>query len=305
MKGIGVNRLKASKVAFLTAALCFMPTPAGADEVAIGASVTAPDGLTVTVNGINKEEKSGSIRLTITYRLTNNTAGQKIDEGQFKLFFADGTSEPQYGFFGSLFPTDTLTRSYTWEYLKTKQPKVIEYGAAFFSNKPASANPQWWQAPFSAADEKAAEDKAAAEKAAADKAAAEKAAADKAAADKAAAETRATVLRSCESLESALKNFRSTLQSLGQRDRTWLETLAVLQDEADSLALNCSDPKSAMSVGELELRRVALKRLELQASDISKQIDKAKKRTITCIKGKTIKKITAVTPKCPAGYKKR
>jgi hypothetical protein len=29
----------------------------------------------------------------------------------------------------------------------------------------------------------------------------------------------------------------------------------------------------------------------------------SKKVTITCVKGKTIKKVTAVTPKCPAGYK--
>jgi hypothetical protein len=30
-----------------------------------------------------------------------------------------------------------------------------------------------------------------------------------------------------------------------------------------------------------------------------------KKVTITCIKGKTSKKVTAVKPKCPAGYKKK
>ena len=29
------------------------------------------------------------------------------------------------------------------------------------------------------------------------------------------------------------------------------------------------------------------------------------KTTITCIKGKTLKKITAVSPKCPSGYKKK
>jgi len=29
------------------------------------------------------------------------------------------------------------------------------------------------------------------------------------------------------------------------------------------------------------------------------------KRTITCQKGKLIKKVTAVTPKCPIGYKKK
>jgi hypothetical protein len=31
----------------------------------------------------------------------------------------------------------------------------------------------------------------------------------------------------------------------------------------------------------------------------------SKKSTITCIKGKTTKKVTAVKPKCPAGYKKK
>jgi hypothetical protein len=31
----------------------------------------------------------------------------------------------------------------------------------------------------------------------------------------------------------------------------------------------------------------------------------AKKTSITCVKGKTSKKITAVNPKCPSGYKKK
>jgi hypothetical protein len=30
-----------------------------------------------------------------------------------------------------------------------------------------------------------------------------------------------------------------------------------------------------------------------------------KKITITCLKGKTVKKVTAVNPKCPKGYKKK
>jgi hypothetical protein len=30
-----------------------------------------------------------------------------------------------------------------------------------------------------------------------------------------------------------------------------------------------------------------------------------KKTAITCIKGKVTKKVTAVRPKCPAGYKKK
>ncbi|MEY3893909.1 MAG: hypothetical protein RIR78_687, partial [Actinomycetota bacterium] len=31
----------------------------------------------------------------------------------------------------------------------------------------------------------------------------------------------------------------------------------------------------------------------------------AKKTSISCVKGKTTKKVTAVNPKCPIGYKKK
>ena len=46
------------------------------------------------------------------------------------------------------------------------------------------------------------------------------------------------------------------------------------------------------------------------AEQIAKQDAEAKspalkKKTITCVKGKTNKKITAVNPKCPAGFKKK
>jgi hypothetical protein len=29
------------------------------------------------------------------------------------------------------------------------------------------------------------------------------------------------------------------------------------------------------------------------------------KKTITCVKGKTLKKVTGANPKCPSGYKKK
>ena len=38
---------------------------------------------------------------------------------------------------------------------------------------------------------------------------------------------------------------------------------------------------------------------------IAKPTPAAKKTTITCVKGKTTKKVTGVKPKCPAGYKKK
>jgi len=37
----------------------------------------------------------------------------------------------------------------------------------------------------------------------------------------------------------------------------------------------------------------------------AKEKNAQKKTTITCIKGKVSKKVTAVSPKCPAGYKKK
>jgi hypothetical protein len=41
-------------------------------------------------------------------------------------------------------------------------------------------------------------------------------------------------------------------------------------------------------------------------ANIRKQAEAANQKiTITCIKGKTIKKVTAVKPKCPKGYKKK
>ena len=51
----------------------------------------------------------------------------------------------------------------------------------------------------------------------------------------------------------------------------------------------------------------AARKLEAEkkaAAEAAKQT-LAKKRTITCQKGKLVKKVTAVTPKCPLGYKKK
>lgn len=36
---------------------------------------------------------------------------------------------------------------------------------------------------------------------------------------------------------------------------------------------------------------------------LEKQV--SKKKTISCIKGKVVKKVSAFAPKCPAGYKKK
>lgn len=103
----------------------------------------APDGMTVTVNSITRVEDVGSVRLTINYTLANNTTDKELDEKGFKLFFSDGTATPQYGFFNSLFPGQSRTGSYTWEFLKGKIPTVVEYGSDFFAKDPAPGLPKW------------------------------------------------------------------------------------------------------------------------------------------------------------------
>lgn len=88
----------------------------------VGVATDAPSGLTVTVNDVTILPKSGSTQLVLSYSQKNNSPDQKLEEGSFKLFFTDGTSEPQYGFFNSFFPGDGSTRSYTWEWLNGKEP---------------------------------------------------------------------------------------------------------------------------------------------------------------------------------------
>jgi len=45
--------------------------------------------------------------------------------------------------------------------------------------------------------------------------------------------------------------------------------------------------------------------ISFKQPEAAKKVVSPKKTTITCIKGKTSKKVTAVNPKCPSGYKKK
>ena len=190
------------------------PSKAAESCSSLNVATLADDNLTVTILSMNIVEKTGSYQLTINYKLANMTLDKKIDEGTFKLFFTDGSSTPQYGFFGSFFPSDSRERSYTWEYLKTLTPMNISYNSGFFSSEPSSLKLNWAPPGFGcnlispaakAAADKAAADKAAADKAAADKAAADKAAADKAAADKAAEQIPPSTNVSCSVIDDGVR----------------------------------------------------------------------------------------------------
>jgi hypothetical protein len=81
-----------------------------------------------------------------------------------------------------------------------------------------------------------------------------------------------------------------------------------LDQEAQSTAKAAAEAKAA---ADLEAQQAAeakaaadLKaKQEAEAKAVPAAV--AKKSTISCVKGKLIKKVTAVNPKCPAGYKKK
>lgn len=111
----------------------------------IGTSYLASDGLTVTLHSCVVVEKSGSYEYTINYTLTNNTPDQGIDENSFKMYYANEAGGlPQYGFFGKLFPGDTIDRAYTFEELKSKPFDLLEYAQNnFFSSSPLQNSLRW------------------------------------------------------------------------------------------------------------------------------------------------------------------
>lgn len=137
------------KVRFLIFALLLSPltSPAVANAADTCSQLNVPtvadDNLTITVTAMTITEKAGSFQLTINYKMLNGTSDKKIDEGSFKIFYTDGSSEPQYGFFGTLFPGDSKDRSHTWEYLKSKTPMSISYNAGFFSSAPSPLKLNW------------------------------------------------------------------------------------------------------------------------------------------------------------------
>ncbi len=76
-------------------------------------------------------------------------------------------------------------------------------------------------------------------------------------------------------------------------------TTAKAKAEAEAKAaaeLKAKQEAEAKAAAELKAK---------QEAEAAAKAAAAKKITITCVKGKTVKKVTAVKPKCPKGYKKK
>lgn len=170
----------------------------------------------------------------------------------------------------------------------------------------------------STAESDAAE-KAAAEKAAADLAASEKAAADKAASEKAAADKEVVLL--FNGLVLTLNKYKTDISNLFMIYPEYFEQnpdmRVSLQRAIDYVIPTTPSKVDYDSLTDLISGGVGKKALAsdflLAQVGITKYraIEKMKSKSVSrvtsviCIKGKTIKKISAVNPKCPAGYKKR
>jgi hypothetical protein len=363
-------------VLFLTLITPF-PVHAGETCTPQNSPTLADDNLTVTVSSMNILEKTGSFQLTIAYRLLNGTTDKKIDEGSFKIFFTDGTSEPQYGSFGTFFPSDFRDRSYTWEYLKSKTPMAVSYNAGFFATDVSSGKLNW-SPPGQSCSSIYGAIMAAAEKASvAAKIAADKAAADKTALDKIAAENLRFSQNNTASVEvtdsanaatdaanfvaeandvvtsTYLELYDSAIQKAqSSGTKTIIDVIKVTKNTEDqiavfSLRIKFAESKSVLllktttditlapetiniykkalnnwssalsnynkGVGRLEALKLQIKNSQFTINAAADKfvIEKASaakpkvsvKTTITCIKGKFAKKVSAVNPKCPAGYK--
>jgi hypothetical protein len=246
----------------------------------------SPDGLTVSVSALTTVEKTGSNQLNISYRLLNQSTDKKIDEGSFTLFFSDGTVMAQYGFFGSLFPSDSIERSYQWEFLKNQVPAAIQYDSFSGSRKLDIAKLHWAMpgksCPIITYDSGA-------------------------------------TLR-----EVQAQTLGGTCLTIGEKkvipegEMTCTSNLSSIDQKLASggcqITANGDLAKEQSCLAESYKGKVIWKLTFNKSAAADKAgVDKAaaekaalsKKITITCVKAKLTKKVTGVNPKCPSGYKRK
>lgn len=108
-------------------------------------------GITITVTNIEKVEEEGSDRYIISYKQENKTTDKELSEGKFKMFFKDSTGLNQYGSFGKIFPNESITKTCTFQTLKTQKSFCVEFNddidagleGSFFRNQPATDTLKW------------------------------------------------------------------------------------------------------------------------------------------------------------------
>ena len=98
-------------------------------------------------------------------------------------------------------------------------------------------------------------------------------------------------------------------QSAQLKSKIAQEVASKAQADADLKAKQEADEKAAKAAADLKAKQDAEAKEaadKIAAEQLAATKAAAKKKTtITCVKGKSKKKVTAIKPKCPSGYKKR
>jgi hypothetical protein len=103
-----------------------------------------------------------------------------------------------------------------------------------------------------------------------------------------------------------LANSDAAKQLFTDAENTRISNVKLVQTAADKAAaeLKAKQEAEAKAIAEAKVVAEAKAAAELKAKqEAEAKAAAAKKTSITCIKGKLTKKVTAVKPKCPTGYK--
>ena len=276
------------------------------EELTIFADISSPSGVSY-VNMILTPPSGGSKGFSTYFQLISGTEQQGTWSMKFNM-----PQSAENGDWGVVVGMGTKDQTSKIGYgpsikVSTAESEAAEKAAA---EKAASEK---------AAAEKAASEKAAAEKAAAEKVAAEKVAADKAAAEKASADK--VIANDFNVLVSSINKYKIDISNLFNKYPGYFQenpdmksslqraldfVIPTTPSKADNEVMNDlisgGVGKKAL-VSELLLAQLGIATFQA----IEKMNSKSAKKitTINCIKGKTVKKVSAVNPKCPAGYKKK
>ena len=126
-------------------------------------------------------------------------------------------------------------------------------------------------------------------------------------------ESALTNLKNAKAKGEAVKLAKAAAELKAKQEAAAAKAAAELKtkQEADAKAaaeLNAKQEEDAKVAAELKAKQEADAKAAAELKAKQEAAAKAaaqKKTTITCVKGKLIKKVTAIKPKCPAGYKKR
>jgi len=78
-----------------------------------------------------------------------------------------------------------------------------------------------------------------------------------------------------------------------------------LREDANRQWLYLSAKNFTFSSPTIRIKLVQKAEIGAVAKPAAKSTKSAPRTTITCVKGKTVKKVTGANPKCPSGYKKK